>query len=150
MSLSEQIQADLTAAMKARNAADTATLRLIVAAIRTAQVAGPKQAALSDEATTEILTREAKRRAEAAEQYEAAGRTDLAEKERAEEAIVRRYLPEQLGAAEVAAMVDEAIAQTGAQGASDLGKVMGALMPRVKGRADGKLVNALVRERLGA
>jgi len=148
MALPEQIQADLTAAMKARDADTVATLRLVVSAIRTLRVAEGHAGEVTDAEAVDLLTREAKRRTEAAEAYAAAGRDDLADKERRELAVIRRYLPEQLGADELARIVDEAVAATGATAPSDLGRVMSAVMPRVRGRADGKQVNALVRERL--
>ena len=148
MGLAEQIQSDLYAAMKARDAETTATLRMVVAALKNQRVAAGQSGDLTDEQTLELLTREAKKRTEAAEAYDAAGRTELAEKERAELAIVRTYLPEQLDEDTIRSLVDEAIAETGASGAAELGKVMSAVMPKVKGRADGKVVNAIVRERL--
>lgn len=150
MALTEQIQSDLTAAMKARDKAATAALRGIVAAIRNARVAEGQAGDLTDEQTVELLGREAKKRTEAAEAFDNAGRAEQADKERAELEVIRRYLPEPLGEAELRAIVDEAVASTGASGPGDLGQVMSAVMPRVKGRADGKQVNALVRERLQA
>lgn len=148
MALPEQIQSDLTAAMKARDTETLATLRLVVAAIRNLRVAEGHRGDVTDAEAVDLLTREAKRRTEAADAYAAAGRDDLADKERRELAIIRRYLPEQLGADELAVLVDRAVAETGATTPSDLGRVMSAVMPKVRGRADGKQVNALVRERL--
>jgi uncharacterized protein len=148
MALDEQIQSDLTAAMKARDAETVKTLRMVVAAIKNARVEGGRTGDLSDEETLDILTREAKKRNESAEAYDAAERPELAETERAELAVIRRYLPEQLSEDEVRAAVDEAVAETGAEGMRDMGTVMSAVMPKVKGRADGKQVSALVRERL--
>ncbi|MGH3665884.1 MAG: GatB/YqeY domain-containing protein [Egibacteraceae bacterium] len=148
MALSDQIQGDLTAAMKARDAEATATLRMLVAAIRNARVEAGRSGDVTDAETVDLLTREAKKRREAADAYADAGRTELAEKETRELAIIRGYLPEQLEADELRAVVDEAIATTGASGPADLGKVMSAVMPQVRGRADGKAVNAMVRERL--
>jgi uncharacterized protein len=150
MALAEQITADMTAAMKARDAETTKTLRMVVAAIKNARVEAGRTGDLTDDDVVELLTREAKKRTEAAEAYDAAGRAELAASERAELEVIRRYLPEQLGAEEIAAIVDEAVAETGASGPGDLGRVMSAVMPRVKGRADGKQVNAVVRQRLGA
>jgi len=150
MALPEQIQADLTAAMKARDRATTATLRLVVAAIRNLRVAEGHDGEVTDAETLELLTREAKRRTEAAQAYDRAGRDDLAAAERDELAILRRYLPEELTGDELAGIVADAVAETGASSPADLGKVMAALMPKVRGRADGKAVNALVRARLGA
>lgn len=150
MALTDQIQSDLTAAMKARDRERTAALRGVVAAIKNARVAAGQSGDLSDEQTIELLNREAKKRVEAAEAYEAAGRDEQAATERRELEVIRAYLPAQLDEQELRTLVDEAIAETGAADPSDLGQVMSAVMPRVKGRADGKQVNALVREQLGA
>ncbi len=149
MSLATQIETDLKAAMKARDAETTATLRLVLAAMKNLRAEAGHGAELTDEEMVELLGREAKRRAEAAEAYDEAGREDLAGKERRELEVLRSYLPAQLDADELGGIVDEVIAETGAVGPSDIGKVMGAVMPRVKGKADGKAVNALVRTRLG-
>lgn len=148
MSLAEQISADLTTAMKARAAETTATLRMVVAAIKNLRVSEGRSGDVTDAETLDLLAKEAKKRSEAAEAYARAGRDDLAEKERRELAVIQRYLPEQLDEDELRHLVDAAIAETGATGQGDLGKVMSAVMPKVKGRADGKAVNAIVRERL--
>ena len=148
MALTDQIQSDLTAAMKARDAETVGTLRMVIAAVRNQRVAAGQSGDITDEQTLELLSREAKKRTEAAEAYDAADRAELADKERRELAIIRRYLPEQLDEDTVRGFVDEAIAETGASGPGDLGRVMSAVMPKMKGRADGKLINALVRERL--
>jgi uncharacterized protein len=148
MALTDQIQSDLTAAMKARDAETVATLRMVVAAIKNARVESGRTADLTDEETLGILTREAKKRQEAATAYDAANRSELAAKERSELAILQRYLPEQLSDAEIAALVEQAAAEVGATSPGDLGKVMSAVMPKVRGRADGKRVNALVRAHL--
>lgn len=148
MALADQLQADLTAAMKARDADATATLRMVIAAVKNARVEAGRGGEVSDSETVELLEREAKRRRESIEAYRAAGRDELADKEERELAIITRYLPAQLGADELAAIVDEAIAETGASDPGDLGQVMSVVMPKVRGRADGKQVNALVRERL--
>lgn len=150
MALTEQIQSDLTAAMKARDRETTTALRSVVAAIRNARVATEQSGDLSDEQTLDLLSREAKKRVEAAEAYEEAGREEQAATERRELEIIRAYLPAPLEESELRAIVDEAIADTGATEPSDMGPVMSAVMPKVKGRADGKQVNALVRERLGS
>ena len=149
MTLAEQIQSDLTTAMKARDTETVATLRLVIAAIKNARVAEGHTGEVTDAETIDLLTREAKRRSEAATAYDQAGRPELADKERRELAVLRRYLPSQLGEDELRRLVDETVASVGASGPGDLGKVMSALMPKVKGRADGRQVNALVRERLG-
>jgi len=149
MALSDDIQADLTTAMKARDAERVATLRMVVAAIRTARVAAGSAGEVSDAQTLELLAKEAKSRTEAAEVYAEAGRAELADKELRELEVIRGYLPAQMDDAELQAVVDAAIADSGAAGPADLGRVMSAVMPQVKGRADGKAVNAMVRQRLG-
>lgn len=150
MALTDQIQSDLTAAMKSRDKAATTALRGIVAAIRNARVAEGQSGELTDEQTTALLTREAKKRTEAAEAFANAGREEQAAQERNELEIIRRYLPAPLGDEELQAIVDDAVASTGASGPGDLGKVMSEVMPKVTGRADGKQVSALVRARLQA
>lgn len=149
MALSAQIQSDLVTAMKARDAETVATLRMILAAIKNARVAEGHSGEVTDQETLDLLAREAKKRTEAATAYDQAGRDDLAAKERRELEIIRGYLPTQLGENELRGLVDETIIATGASGPSDLGRVMGALMPKVKGRADGRQVNTIVRARLG-
>jgi uncharacterized protein len=149
MNLAQQIETDLKTAMKARDTESVGTLRMILAAIKNLRAEAGHGDEVTDEEMTTLLSREAKRRSEAAEAYDEAGRDELAAKERSELAVIQRYLPDQLGDDEVRGLVDEAIAETGASGPSDFGKVMGAVMPKVKGRADGKQVNAIVRERLG-
>lgn len=148
MALAEQIQSDLTTAMKARDTQTVATLRLVLAAVKNLRVAAGHTGEVTDEETVELLVRQAKQRREAAEAYDGAGRPELAERERGELAIVERYLPQQLDDVALDAVVDEVVAAAGASGPSELGKVMSAVMPRVKGRADGKRVNAAVRRRL--
>lgn len=148
MALADDIQRDLTAAMKARDATATATLRSVLAAIRNARVAAGQEGDLTDDQTVDLLTREAKKRTEAAEAYDGAGREEQATKERAELEVIRRYLPAQLSDEELAGIVDDAIAATGATGPGDMGTVMGAVMPKVRAQADGKRVSAVVRERL--
>lgn len=148
MALDEQIESDLKAAMKARDADKVATLRMALAAIKNLRVESGRSGALSDEETVQLLTREARKRSEAATAFEQAGRVELAEKERRELAVLEPYLPTQLDDDELAALVDETVADVGATSPGDLGAVMSSLMPKVRGRADGRRVNALVRERL--
>lgn len=150
MSLAQQIESDLKTAMKARDSETTATLRMVLAAIKNLRAEAGHGAEVSDEEMLDLLSREAKRRNEAATAYAEAGRDDLAEKERRELAVLERYLPAGLDDDELAAVVDETIAEVGAAGPAEVGKVMSAIMPKVKGRADGKAVNAMVRSRLGA
>ena len=135
-------------AMRARDERRTSTLRMVMAAAHNRQIELGRN--LTDDEVVEVLGRQVKQRRESVEQFRAGGREERAEAEEAEAAILAEFLPEQLGEAELRAMVDEAVAQTGASSPADMGKVMGALMPRTKGRADGKLVSDLVRQRLGA
>ncbi|MCA1711948.1 MAG: GatB/YqeY domain-containing protein [Actinobacteria bacterium] len=150
MSLQERIQADLTRAMKARDSARVGALRMALAALKNAAVAerlGP-QGQLEDEAAQRVLAGEAKRRREAAEAYRAAGHDDRAAAEEAEAEVYAAYLPAQMSDDELAALVDGAIAESGADGPGAMGQVMKAVMPRVAGRADGTRVAAIVRQRL--
>ena len=148
MSLAEQIQTDLKSAMKARETDTVATLRMVLAGIKELRVAEGHEGEVTDGEVEALLARGAKQRREAASAYEEAERRELADKERRELAVLERYLPEQLGEAQLRQLVDEAVAETGATGAGDMGRVMQAVMPKVAGRADGRQVNALVRDRL--
>ena len=147
MSLKERIQTELKEAMKAHDELKVSTLRLLNSSIKNKEIDERKP--LDDEGLLAILSTAAKQRRESIDQYEKGGRQDLADKEKAELAILQSYLPQQLSKDEVAAIIKETIAETGASGAKDMGKVMKALMPKVKGKADGKLVNELVKELLG-
>ena len=149
--LKEQLRTDLTSAIKARDEVRSSTLRMVLTAITNAEVAGKQARELTDEDVVSVLSSEGKKRREAAEAFENAGRTDSAAKERAEAAVIADYLPAQLEADEIARLVSAAIDQTGAsgEGMRAMGKVMGALQPQVKGRADGGVVAAEVRRQLG-
>ncbi|MBW3602750.1 MAG: GatB/YqeY domain-containing protein [Actinobacteria bacterium] len=150
MTLATRITDDLRASMKARDTVTTATLRMVLAAIKNLQVeAGRGGAEATDREVTELITKEAKKRREAAQTYRDVGRDDLADRELAELAVLERYLPEQLRADELVAIIDEAVEETGATGPGDMGRVMKEVMPRVKGRADGSAVQQAVRARLG-
>lgn len=146
--LKERLQSDLTAAMRERAETRTSTLRMALTAISTAEVAGKEARQLSDDEVVAVLTKEAKKRREAAEAYREGGRPDSAAAEEAEAEIIATYLPEPLTDDELRALVDEAIAEAGAESPRDMGKVMKLLTPRVGGRADGKTVAATVKERL--
>jgi uncharacterized protein YqeY len=150
--LKDTLRADLTASMKARDSLRSSTLRMALTAITTSEVSGKQAHELSDEQVLDVLISEAKKRREAASAYDKAGRTDLADKERTESAVLAQYLPEQLEPDELSAIVAEAITATGAatDGLKSMGKVMGALRPQVKGRADGSAVAAEVRRQLTA
>jgi uncharacterized protein len=147
--LKARLHADLNAAMKARDEVTTATLRMALTAITNAEVAGKQARELSDDEVVTVLGHEAKKRREAAEAYDAAGRAELAGRERAEGEVIDRYLPQQLDDAEVAELVRTAIAEAGATSARDLGAVMKILKPQTAGRADGRRVSEEVRRQLG-
>jgi uncharacterized protein len=147
--LKARLHADLNAAMKARDEVTTATLRMALTAITNAEVAGKQARELSDDEVVTVLGQEAKKRREAGEAYDAAGRAELAGRERAEGEVIDRYLPQQLDDAEVAELVRTAIAEAGATSARDLGAVMKILKPQTAGRADGRRVSEEVRRQLG-
>ena len=146
--LKDRLRGDLTAAMKARDVVRTRTLRMALTSVAQEEVAGPSARELSDTEIIKVLTREAKRRREAAEAFAAAGRDEQAAAERAEGVILGDYLPAQLSDEEIAAMVTAVIDETGASGMGAMGQVMKVLTPRVAGRADGARVAAEVRRRL--
>jgi uncharacterized protein YqeY len=146
--IEERLRDDATAALKAGDKQRRAALTTIVSALKKERIDSGKLPTEADE--YRVLERERKRRAEAREVYEQAGREDLAAQERYEEELLASYLPEELGAEELEALIDEAIAATGAVTPKDMGKVMGWLKPRVAGRADGKRLSDLVRAKLGA
>lgn len=145
-SLVARIERATIGAMKARDAARTSALRMAKAALKNREI--DKRSALDDADALQVLATLAKQRRESIEQFRAGGRVELAEKEEAELAILQEFLPEALSEDEVRRAVADAVAEVGATGPRDMGKVMAALMPRVKGKADGKLVNTLVREAL--
>jgi uncharacterized protein len=148
--LKERLRADLTTSIKARDKVRSGTIRMVLSAISEAEVAGAEAIELSDQQVLDVVIREAKKRREAEEAYAAAGRTELAEKEHAESAVLADYLPSQLQPAEVAEIVARAIAQTEAAelGLKGMGKVMAVVTPQTKGKADGAAVAAEVRRQL--
>ena len=146
--LKERLRADLNTAMRARDQVRMRTLRMALTSITNEEVAGAAARDLSDDEIVKVLTREARKRREAAEAFSAAGRTDQAAAERAEGEILADYLPAQLSDDELAALVDAAIAETGASGMASMGQVMKTVTPTVAGRADGARVAAEVRRRL--
>jgi uncharacterized protein len=148
--LKERLRADLTDAMRLRDQVRLRTLRMALTAITNEEVAGSATRELSDDDVLKVLTREAKKRREAAEAFEAAGRAEQAEAERAEGEVLAGYLPTQLSDEELAGLVAAAVAETGAAGLPGMGKVMKAVTPRVAGRADGARVAAEVRRQLAA
>jgi uncharacterized protein YqeY len=147
--LKDRLQSDLTTAMKARDAVRTATIRMTLTAITSEEVAGKVARELSDDDVMRVVTREAKKRREAAEAFDAAGRGELADKERAEGEVLAGYLPSQLGDDELVALVRDAIAAAGATEARQMGAVMKIVQPQAAGRADGKRVSDEVRRQLG-
>jgi uncharacterized protein len=148
--LKDQLRSDLTTAMKARDETRTRTLRMTLTSISNEEVSGAAAHDLTDDDVIKILTREAKRRREAAAAFADAGRGEQAAQELAEEQVLAGYLPAQLGDDELAAMVTAAIAETGASGPAGMGQVMKVLTPRVAGRAEGSRVAALVRSQLSS
>ena len=148
--LKDRLRADLTAAMRARDQVRMRTLRMALSSITNEEVAGASARQLSDDEVMKVLTREARKRREAAEAFGSAGRADQAAAERAEGEVLAGYLPAQLSDDELSALVAAAIAETGASGMSGMGQVMKALTPRIAGRADGARVAAEVRRRLSA
>lgn len=148
MSLKARIQEDVKNAMRAREKARLGALRLMTAAIKQKEV--DDRVDLDDAGVTIVLDKMVKQRRESLEQYRKAGRHDLADQEKFELDLLAEYLPEPLGADELQQLVKQAIADTGAGGMRDMGRVMGVLKPQVQGRADMKQLSTLVRERLNA
>jgi uncharacterized protein YqeY len=146
--LKDQLRSDLTAAMKARDEVRTRTLRMALTAVSNAEVAGATARELSDDEVLKVLTREAKRRREAADAFATAGRTEQAAAEQAEGEVLDVNLHDQLGDDEIAAIVTAEIEQSGAAGMGAMGQVMKAVTPRIAGRADGGRVAAEVRRQL--
>lgn len=144
--LKARLSGEMKEALKAGEKVRLSALRLLAAAVKNREVELRRET--TEEEFVEVVAREVKRRKEAADAYEKAGRQDLLDREREEQAALETYLPAGLSEHEVAALVEEAIASTGATGPADLGKVMGHVMARAKGRVDGTRVNALVRSRL--
>jgi uncharacterized protein YqeY len=148
MALKDQLRSDLTAAMKARDDVRTRTIRSALTAVSTAEVAGRTSRELSDDEVVTVLTKEAKRRREAAEAFAAAGRTEQASAERAEGEVLDSYLPAQLGDDEIAAIVAAGIEETGATDVKAMGQVMKVITPKTARRAEGGRVAAEVRRQL--
>ena len=143
--LKERLQADLTESIRARDELRTATLRMALTAVTTEEVAGKAARTLSDDDVVRVLTREAKKRREAATAYDEGGRPDRAERERAEGEVLDGYLPAQLSDDELAALARDAAAEVGAESPRGMGAVMKVLGPRVAGRAEGGRVAAAVK-----
>lgn len=161
MTLKGKIDQDFKEAFKAKDEARVSTLRMLLAAIKTKEIEKrtrlsktepleklEEASKLNDEEIISVISSEIKRRKEAAEQYQQGGRPELVQKEEAEAKILVSYMPEQLSEEELRGLVKEAIKKSGASGPQEIGKVMGVLMPQVKGKADGGLVSRIVKEEL--
>ena len=146
MSLKEQLRADMAAAMREGDTVRRDTLRLVLAAVKQAEV--DEQVTLDDGAVQAVLAKQAKQRRESIADYEKAGRPELAAQEAAEVLLIESYLPQMMSREEVEAIAAEVIAESGVTDVKGMGQVMGRLMPRFKGRADGRLVNEVVRDLL--
>jgi hypothetical protein len=148
--LAEQLRADLTAAMKRRDELATSVLRMALADVKEASVSGKEARDLDDDEIVKVLTKQVKRREEAAEAFRNAGRDDRADRERAEAGVLSAYLPAALTPEELDALITETLAEGGFSGMAAMGPAMKAVTARVAGRADGKTVSTLVRDRLAA
>ncbi len=148
MSLKEKLQNDLTSSMRARDEIRSSTIRMILTSIKNEEVAGKEARDLSDAEIITVLSREAKKRREAAEAFDQAGAKDRADQERAEGGIIAEYLPAQLSESEIKELIKAAIAETGANSPAQMGLVMKSLQPKTAGKADGGLVSSLVKAAL--
>jgi len=148
--LAERLREDLTAAMKRRDELATSALRMALAAVKEAAVSGKEARELDDDEILQVLAKQVKRREESAEAFRNAGRTDRADRELAERDVLAVYLPAALSPEELEAIVDEVLSEGGFSGMAAMGPAMKAVTARVAGRADGKTVSTLVRERLAA
>ena len=147
MSIKDRLREDMKTAMKEKNEVALSTIRMLISAIKNREIELIKEA---DEAEVmAVLTKAVKQRNDSATQYRAGARPELAEKEEAEIKVIERYLPKGLSEEEITILVKDAIAKSGAASMKDIGKVMGVLMPQVKGKADGGQVNAIVKKLLG-
>ncbi len=146
MALKEKLTNDMKAAMRAGDTEKRDTLRMLLAAIK--QVEIDDQVTLDDQGVTAVLTKQAKQRRESIADYEKAGRSELAATEQSELAIIESYLPQMMSREEIRALAADVIAQLGVSDTKGMGQVMGRLMPQVKGKADGRLVNEVVRSLL--
>lgn len=147
MSLSDRLNEDMKQAMKSQDKFKLSVIRMVRSTIKNSEI--DLKRALDDNEVLDVLTREIKQRKDSLQEFAKAGRDDLADNLRAELVILAEYMPQQLSEEEVKAIVQQTIQQIGASSKADMGKVMTALMPQVKGRADGKLINQLVQQLLG-
>ena len=148
MALKEKLQSDLTQSMRDRNELRSGTIRMVLTAIKNEEVSGKEARELSDAEVITVLSREAKKRREAAEAFEQAGAKERADIEKAEGEIIATYLPAQLSESEIKDLITAAIAETGASGPQQMGLVMKFIQPKIAGRADGGLVSSLVKAAL--
>ncbi len=148
MGLKETLKNDLTEAIRSSDKVVSGTIRMVLTAITNEEVSGKEARVLTDDEIITVLSREAKKRREAAEEFAKAGRTDKAADEKAEGDVIARYLPAQLSEDDIKKLIDAAIASTGAEGPADMGKVMGAIKPQIAGKADGAVVSSLVKAAL--
>jgi len=148
MGLKERLQSELTEAIRSRNELKSGTIRMILTAITNEEVSGKSARVLADAEIITVLSREAKKRREAAEAFADAGRADRAEQETNEGKIISEYLPEQLSEADLKKMISDAIAETGASGPAGMGLVMKVISPKIAGKADGGTVSGLVKAAL--
>jgi uncharacterized protein YqeY len=148
MGLKETLKSDLTEAIRSSNKVVSGTIRMVLTAITNEEVSGKEARVLSDEEIITVLSREAKKRREAAEEFAKAGRTDRAAEEKAEGEVIAKYLPAQLSEDDIKKLIADAVTSTGAAGPADMGKVMGAIKPKIAGKADGALVSSLVKAAL--
>ena len=148
MSIKETLRTDLTEAIRGRNEIVSSTIRMVLTAITNEEVSGKEARVLTDDEIITVLSREGKKRREAAEEFAKAGRADKAAEEKAEGEVIAKYLPAQLSEDDIKALIAAAIASTGAAGPGDMGKVMGAIKPQIAGKADGALVSSLVKAAL--
>ena len=148
MPLKEQLTSDLTAAMRAGDEVRKSTLRMLMSAIKNAEVAGNERKELTDDGVMQVIGKQVKQRKESIDEFQKAGRQDLVDKEKAEMVVLQAYMPEQMGRDEITAEVRKVIEEVGARGPADKGKVMQVLMPRLSGKAEGREINAVVTELL--
>ncbi|MCF6092836.1 GatB/YqeY domain-containing protein [Microaerobacter geothermalis] len=146
MSLIERLNEDMKQAMKDKDKVKLSVIRMVRSAVKNAEIEARKE--LSEDEVLAVLNRELKQRRDSLQEFEKAGREDLVEKVKEEIDILVKYLPEQLSEEELRRLVEQTITEIGASSKAEMGKVMGALMPKVKGRADGKLVNQIVQQLL--
>jgi len=145
MGLKETLKSDLTEAIRSSNKVVSGTIRMVLTAITNEEVSGKEARVLSEDEIITVLSREAKKRREAAEEFAKANRPDKAAEEKAEGEVIAKYLPAQLSEEDIKKMIAAAVASTGAAGPGDMGKVMGAIKPQIAGKADGALVSSLVK-----